>query len=94
MRHLLARTLFENFFLFFSLGMILLFFAMVNTHASFALTLALLVGTPGINFSFVSQSSDQRDESRQEYFADSLANFRTGGNCPQFASQLRKLRDQ
>jgi hypothetical protein len=47
MRHLLARTLLENFFLFFSLGMIQLFFALANPHAPFAFLLLLLLGTLG-----------------------------------------------
>ena len=45
---MLARTLLENyFFLFFSLGMIQLFFALANPHAPFVFLLALLFGILG-----------------------------------------------
>jgi hypothetical protein len=46
-RHLLARTLFENFFLFYSLAMIHLYFILANPHASLAILLLLVFGCLG-----------------------------------------------
>jgi hypothetical protein len=46
-RHLIARTLLENFFLFYSLMMIQLAFMLANPHASVAFLLPLLIGCLG-----------------------------------------------